>query len=135
MVLIVVSTSEFDLWKNPIPPGIFNILEIKSDECINLKRHDSKLIRAFQFFYGSQLENCTYAELKNIPYYFLDFYDIIQIPCYASSLFPESIIIRAHDCLLHYKDHHEYQLLIKNMKALTFFPFGCRLPTGCRIFR
>ena len=135
MGFIIISISEFDLWKNPIPNEVFLFLEMKSDECINLKRHDSKLIRAFQFFYGSQLEMCAYAELKNIPYYFFDFYDIIQIPCYASSLFPESIFLRAHDCLLHYKDHHKYQYLIKNIQTLTFFPFDCRLPTGCRIFR
>lgn len=125
-IFILLSSTEKILWDNPIPSCIFDYLSLLSSlvEKKKLRRHDSLLIESFRHTYGQYLESCPYAYLSEIPEYCLDAYDIIRIPCYSSSFYPERIAIDVERCLELYPGNRR----IKDELALiTFSQYGVKL--------
>lgn len=106
---VIVSTTTVPLWRNPVPNEIYNILMTKlgigtKEEVKQINRHNNVLIETFQEAYGQYLEYCSYATIKEMPFVFKNFYKIIQVACFANSLYPESIELQVEECLSFYKN-------------------------------
>lgn len=103
-LFVLLSRTEEILWDNPIPSCIFDYIETHSGltkkETVKLKRHDSRLIESFRYTYGQILHSCCYAYLMEIPDYCQHVYDVIRVPCYSSSFYPERIFLRDADSIL-----------------------------------
>lgn len=128
-LFILLSSTGDILWDNPIPACIFDYIKTHSGlskkETMKLKRHDSLLIESFRYTYGQYLETCLYACLKEIPAYCHDVYDIVRIPCYSSTFYPERISIDVERCLeLHPDNHHEIKT---HLKYITTSQYGVHL--------
>lgn len=108
-IAVLVSTSPVCLWNNVIPDIVYDTIMMKSnvnkiDEVKTLTRHNPIIIETFCKYYGAGLEHCNYATLKRMPFVFKNFYKIIQVPCFANSLFPESIELNVNGCLSFYQN-------------------------------
>lgn len=108
-IAVLVSTSRVCLWNNAIPDIVYDTIMMKSNinkryDVKTLNRHNPIIIETFCKYYGSGLEYCNYATLKQMPYVFKNFYKIIQVPCFANSLFPESIELHVEECLSFYQN-------------------------------
>lgn len=118
-IYILLSSTGEILWDNPIPPCIFDYIScVRVKTVKKMSRHDPILIESFRHTYGQHLESCPYAYLAEIPRYCLDVYDIIRIPCYASSFYPERIAIDVERCLELYKEE---------LAQITFSQYGVKL--------
>jgi len=131
-ITLILSNTENILWDNPIPSCIYKYIEThsglkKGQIAKNLKRHDSLLIESFRQSYGQYLESCPYAYLIEIPDYSCDVYDIIRIPCYASSFYPERISIDVERCLELYQGHSDYHKIKDELKHITTSHYGVKL--------
>lgn len=127
-IYILLSSTGEILWDNPIPPCIFDYIsgvgvgvgvDVKTVK--KMSRHDPILIESFRHTYGQYLESCPYAYLAEIPRYCLDVYDIIRIPCYASSFYPERIAIDIERCL------ELYPCIKDELAQITFSQYGVKL--------
>jgi hypothetical protein len=108
---VIVSTTTVPLWRNPIPNRLYDTLMTKlnirtKEEIRETNRHNKILIETFQEVYGQYLEYCSYATIKEMPFVFKNFYKIIQVECFANSLYPESIELQVDECLSFYKNSH-----------------------------
>lgn len=106
---VIVSTTTVPLWRNPIPNQLYKTLMTKlgmrtKEEIRETNRHNNILIETFQEAYGQYLEYCSYATIKEMPFVFKNFYKIIQVVCFANSLYPESIELQVDECLSFYKN-------------------------------
>ena len=138
-IFILLSRTEKILWDNPIPSCIFdyfsglNTVKRQRHESLkryeSLKRHDPILMESFRHTYGQYLESCPFAHLTEIPAYCMEVYDIIRIPCYASSFYPERISIDIERCLeLHYMScHHDTKRIKDELKQITTSQYGVTL--------
>jgi hypothetical protein len=130
MTLILSKTGSI-LWDNPVPASIFHFIEINSGfkkaDAVKLKRHDSLLITSFQHTYGEYLGSCTYAVLVEIPDYCFDVYEIVRMPCFCTSFYPESISIDVERCLSNHVGHPEYTAIKNDIRRITYSQIGVRL--------
>ena len=140
-LFVLLSRTEEILWDNPIPSCIFDYIEthygLKKKETVKLKRHDRMLIESFRYTYGQALHSCAYAYLMEIPHYCYDVYDIIRIPCYSSSFYPERISIDIERCLeLQGQDQGQktevYDDMKKHLKHITTYQYGVNLKDSVR---
>lgn len=131
VMTLVLSKTGSVLWDNPIPSSVFHFIEINSGfkkaDAVNLKRHDALLINSFKHIYGPHLGSCTYAHLVEIPDYCYDVYDIVRMPCFLSSFYPESISIDVERCLENHIGHPEYTAIKDDIKRITYSQIGVRL--------
>lgn len=132
MTLILSKTGSI-LWDNPIPSSVFHFIEInsgfkKADAVAKLKRHDTLLINSFQHIYGEYLGSCKYAYLVEIPDYCYDVYEIVRMPCFLTSFYPESISIDVERCLANHVDGSpEYTAIKSDIRRITYSQIGVRL--------
>ena len=132
-IFVLLSSTGEILWDNSIPSCIFDYITehsglTKKDTLKKLKRHDSLLIESFRFTYGQYLEKCSYAYLTEIPDYCYHVYDIIRIPCYSSTFYPERIKIDIERCLELHKGNNTDYLIIKNeLRRITTYQYGVHL--------
>ena len=130
MTLILSKTGSI-LWDNSIPSSIFHFIEINSGlkkaDAVNLKRHDTLLINSFKHIYGPYLGSCTYASLVEIPDYCYDVYEIVRMPCFLTSFYPESISIDVERCLENHLGRPDYTAIKDDIKRITYSQVGVRL--------
>ena len=82
-----------------------------------LTRHDPVLVAGFQSVYGYGLERCSYANVRDLPDFFIPFYSIVRVECYRNIFFPENIEIDVHSCLNYYRDSEYYEEVFRTIQS------------------
>jgi hypothetical protein len=96
-IYIIISRTTVPLWKNPIPDSLYKFIYTFSKDITtkkqihSLSRHHPVLLHAFRYFYGTHLDKCQYAGIKNIATDFINYYEVKQFLCYGNAPYPESI--------------------------------------------
>jgi len=124
-LFIVISKTQLSLWENKVPDIIYQMIKEENNiktrkEVEKLSRHHCAIINTFCSLYGEYLERCEYATIRGLPVEFEHFYNIVQIPIYGSSLYPETIEVKVEECLSFYRNTNPevykevVQFIVKN---------------------
>ena len=107
---VLISRTEKALWENCIPNTIYEYIysfgpEFRTKTQVHtMKRHHPVLLDSFRMVYGDDVLQCAFAGIVKIPSTFMSLYQVCHVQCYASSYYPESIILDTRNWLIMKRD-------------------------------